>query len=123
MHEIERQRRFLDLGLARVAGNREIAALLAVDLYRQHDLVVHRQDMPILPGNIGNLPLLGLGLWNYPWMALALEVVLGVVGLAIYFRWASQKSQRDPRWYLGPVITALIFVALVLFDLPASPLA
>ena len=87
------------------------------------DLVVHRQDMPILPGNIGNLPLLGLGLWNYPWMALALEVVLGVVGLAIYFRWASQKSQRDPRWYLGPVITALIFVALVLSDLPASPLA
>jgi hypothetical protein len=87
------------------------------------DLIVHRQDMPILPGNIGNLPLLGLGLWNYPWMSLTLEIVLGVIGLVVYFRWASQKSARDPRWYLGPAITALIFVALLLSDLPASPLA
>jgi hypothetical protein len=87
------------------------------------DLVVHRQDMPILPGNIGNLPLLGLGLWNYPWIALAIEIVLGLTGLLIYFRWARQKSQRDPRWYWGPAITAVIFVALVLSDLPASPLA
>jgi hypothetical protein len=79
--------------------------------------------MPVLPGNMGNLPLLGLGLWDYPWTALGLEIVLGVVGLAVYFRWASQKSPRNPRWYLGPVITALLFVALVLSDLPASPTA
>ena len=87
------------------------------------DLVVHRQDMPILPGNVGNLPLLGLGLWNYPWIALSIEIVLGVVGLAIYFRWASQQPQRGPRWYLGPVITAVFFVALVLSDLPSAPIA
>src|SRR5688572_4198339 len=48
------------------------------------DLLVHRPDMPILPGNPGNLPLLGLGLWNYPWIALSVEIVLGLVGLAIY---------------------------------------
>src|SRR5690606_26556749 len=86
------------------------------------DLIVHRQDMPWLPGNLGNLPLMGLGLWNYPWMALALEIILGIVGLAIYFRWASQKANSDARWYVGPVVTALIFVALVLSDLPAGPL-
>jgi len=28
------------------------------------DLLVHRQDMPILPGNSGNLPRLGFGLWQ-----------------------------------------------------------
>lgn len=87
------------------------------------DLVVHHQDMPILPGNIGNLPLLGFGLWDYPWIALTIEVVLGVIGLIIYFRWASQTAQSNKRWYLGPVITAVIFVALVLADLPGSPLA
>lgn len=87
------------------------------------DLVVHRQDMPILPGNAGNLPLLGLGLWNYPWVSLTIEIVLALIGLLIYFRWASQKSERDSRWYLGPVITAVLFVALVLSDLPAAPTA
>lgn len=86
------------------------------------DLVVHRQDMPILPGNIGNLPLLGLGLWNYPWMALTVEIVLGIIGLALYFRWARQQAQHDARWYLGPVVTALIFVVLVVTDLPTTPL-
>lgn len=86
------------------------------------DLVVHRQDMPILPGNVGNLPLLGLGLWNYPWTALTIEIVLGLIGLVIYFRWASRKAQSNARWYLGPVITAIIFVALVVSDLPGSPL-
>ena len=30
------------------------------------DLLVHRADLPILPGNIGNLPTFGLGLWRYP---------------------------------------------------------
>lgn len=30
------------------------------------DLVVHRADMPILPGNAGDLPRLGFGLWKAP---------------------------------------------------------
>lgn len=28
------------------------------------DLIVHRHDMPFLPGNAGNLPRLGFGLWQ-----------------------------------------------------------
>lgn len=30
------------------------------------DLQVHHADLPILPGNLGNLPRLGLGLWAFP---------------------------------------------------------
>ena len=30
------------------------------------DLIVHHPDLPILPGNFGNLPLLGFGLWSVP---------------------------------------------------------
>jgi hypothetical protein len=30
------------------------------------DLIVHRGDMPFLPGNAGNLPKLGFGLWRWP---------------------------------------------------------
>lgn len=87
------------------------------------DLVVHRQDMPVLPGNLGNLPLLGLGLWNYPLAAFGTEIVLALIGLAIYLRWAWQQPRQGARWYVGPVITAILFVALILMDLPNLPLA
>src|SRR5438270_715935 len=44
------------------------------------DLLVHRGDMPILPGNAGNLPRLGLGLWAIPWLSLLMELVLVLAG-------------------------------------------
>lgn len=37
------------------------------------DWLVHRPDLPIYPG--GEL-LLGLGLWDYPWIALCIEMIL-----------------------------------------------
>ena len=40
------------------------------------DLIVHRGDMPILPGNAGNLPLLGFGLWRLPMVSIPLEAAL-----------------------------------------------
>ena len=45
------------------------------------DLLVHHPDMPILPGNIGNLPLLGLGLWDYTWPIFGLESADGGGGI------------------------------------------
>jgi hypothetical protein len=83
------------------------------------DLIVHRQDMPILPGNAGNFPLLGLGVWNYPWVSLTIEIVMAIIGVAIYFRWASRNAQVNPRWYWGPAITAVLFVLIVASDLPS----
>src|SRR5689334_6791662 len=40
------------------------------------DLLVHRADLAILPGNLGHLPRLGFGLWVYPALSAALELVL-----------------------------------------------
>src|SRR5690349_3819271 len=40
------------------------------------DLLVHRPDLPILPGNLGNLPLLGFGLWQVPVVSFLVELVL-----------------------------------------------
>jgi membrane-bound metal-dependent hydrolase YbcI (DUF457 family) len=87
------------------------------------DLIVHRPDMPILPGNAGNLPLLGFGLWNYPWASLTIEIILALVGLAIYFRWANQQSASNPRWYWGPAIIAVLFVLLIVSDITSMPSA
>src|SRR5690242_14143094 len=40
------------------------------------DLLVHRADLPILPGNLGNLPRLGFGLWATPLVSIVLELLL-----------------------------------------------
>ncbi|ULL13506.1 permease [Paenibacillus sp. H1-7] len=50
------------------------------------DLIVHRMDLPLLPGNLGNLPLLGFGLWQFPGVSMVLELVLVGAGFLLYAR-------------------------------------
>lgn len=61
------------------------------------DLVVHRPDMPVLPGNIGGFPYLGFGLWNYPVAAACVELVLVVAGAVMYWRAAVEVSAKAGR--------------------------
>lgn len=82
------------------------------------DLIVHRADMPVLPGNVGNLPYLGLGLWNHPRAAACVELVLVATGAIMYWRAAmevSAKAGRNGR--LASLSAAMIaaFGLLVLF--------
>jgi hypothetical protein len=58
------------------------------------DLVVHRGDMPVLPGNIGKLPSFGFGLWNHPQIAACVELVLVLAGAALYWRAAMEVSSN-----------------------------
>jgi hypothetical protein len=53
------------------------------------DLIVHHPDLPILPGNAGNLPLLGFGLWGMPTAAALVELALVLVGGYLYYRSAT----------------------------------
>jgi hypothetical protein len=50
------------------------------------DLIVHRPDMPILPGNAGHLPRLGFGLWRHPVAAMAVELAIVLAGSYLYWR-------------------------------------
>ncbi len=82
------------------------------------DLIVHRPDMPVLPGNFGNLPYLGLGLWNHPRAAACVELVLVAAGAAMYWRAAMEvpaRAGRDGR--LASLSAAMIaaFGLLLLF--------
>jgi membrane-bound metal-dependent hydrolase YbcI (DUF457 family) len=61
------------------------------------DLIVHRGDMPILPGNAGDLPRLGFGLWKAPTASILVELALVVAGAWLYWRAAVQTSTPDPR--------------------------
>jgi membrane-bound metal-dependent hydrolase YbcI (DUF457 family) len=56
------------------------------------DLVVHRGDMPILPGDLGNLPRLGFGLWAYPTASVIVELALVVGGSWLYWRAARRVA-------------------------------
>jgi membrane-bound metal-dependent hydrolase YbcI (DUF457 family) len=82
------------------------------------DLPVHRGDMPILPGNAGNLPKLGFGLWQLPWAVAAIELVLVVVGGWLYWRAARSAAKAAGRGRRPAVVTSLLILfggALVLF--------
>lgn len=50
------------------------------------DLIVHRADMPLMPGNAGDLPRVGLGLWDVPLAALILEALIVAGGVWLYWR-------------------------------------
>lgn len=76
------------------------------------DLVVHRSDMPFLPGNMGSLPRVGFGLWRAPIAAGALESALVVFGAYLYWRAARDVSKTADRAIVrrANVVGALVLV-------------
>lgn len=84
------------------------------------DLFVHHQDMPILPGNIGGFPMLGLGLWNFEYGVFAVEVLMAVAAVVLYVRWAL-KEKKGSRWFVGPALVTAFFAILIAADIPRLP--
>lgn len=59
------------------------------------DLVVHRSDMPLLPGGGGMT--FGFGLWRYPATSAAIELVIVLVGAWLYWQAARTVAGADKR--------------------------
>ncbi|USB34060.1 permease [Paenibacillus sp. YPG26] len=79
------------------------------------DLLVHRPDLPILPGNLGDLPLLGLGLWSSPIFSIAAELVLITAGSLMYLRYAVSGTAGGARLFArcsGALLTVLMLLCL-----------
>lgn len=75
------------------------------------DLLVHRHDMPILPGNVGNLPRLGFGLWQIRTGSILVELLLVTLGALCYWRAAGVVTAAAQRGRTRAMITtALIFL-------------
>lgn len=75
------------------------------------DVITHRPDMPITIGGSGRL---GLGLWNHPGAALAVELAMFITGGAIYLvaTRARDAAGRIGLWALIVVMVAVYFAAL-----------
>ncbi|MEO5951423.1 MAG: permease [Chloroflexia bacterium] len=61
------------------------------------DLIVHRNDMVILPGNAGNLTKLGLGLWQWPGIVAAIELGMCLAGAYLYYHASARAAIQVDR--------------------------
>jgi hypothetical protein len=85
------------------------------------DLIVHRPDLPILPANAGNLPLLGFGLWQVPAASAVVELALAFGGAYLYWQSARRApaESTDPqhlRALLASGVTGVLVVLLLATD-------
>lgn len=87
------------------------------------DLIVHRPDLPVLPGNAGTLPLLGLGLWAHPALAAGLELALVVAGATLYLRGSLRRAGPDAAARRRALTAAAVTAAMLALLLAADALA
>jgi len=88
------------------------------------DLVVHRHDMPLLPGAPLGYPSVGLGLWRHPTAAAIAELALVVGGAYGYWRAAvvttrTRQPERLARAHLAAAVLLLSGVITLGLDLLA----
>ena len=91
-------------GLIWLGTTNRTAALIGGAVVLSHwflDLLVHVPDLTLA----GQLPKLGLGLWNYPWIEIPVELAITFAALWFYAR------KRQPS---GPRMAALAGVLLLL---------
>lgn len=114
------------LGLASAwAWGRRIGVVLGAVVFSHWvlDLIVHRQDMPLLPGNAGGLPRLGFGLWQVPAASIVVELALVLGGAYFYWRAAkrtipSAEGEGRARMMAGLIVAAGIFTLMLsIFDI------
>jgi membrane-bound metal-dependent hydrolase YbcI (DUF457 family) len=106
------------LAAAKAWGKREGITIGAVVFsHWLLDLLVHRADLPVLPGNAGGLPLMGLGLWATPAASAAVELVLIAAGFILYVQSLRNRSihmrRRAKVWAASTVMGVLLTLSLV----------
>jgi len=79
------------------------------------DLLVHRHDLPLLPGNAFSLPRLGFGWWQFRQVSFFMELALVVFGALLYWQAAAPVTAPARKGRARALITAaLLFICGVL---------
>src|SRR6266700_432090 len=103
----------------RAFGASHRAALLAALAVFSHwvlDLLVHRPDLPLYDNTLK----VGLGLWNYPVLAFALEAALLFGGIYLYVR-NTRSVARGGRYGMWIFGIAMLSVQSTVFFGPPPP--
>jgi hypothetical protein len=82
----------------------KVGALIGAGVVLSHwflDLLVHVPDLTLA----GSPPKLGLGLWNYPWIEMPLE--LGITFGALWWYWKARNPAPGRALVLGAVLLVL----------------
>lgn len=74
------------------------------------DMVVHRGDLPLLPGNAGQFPRMGFGLWRMPAAAAGVEFLLLLLGTLLYWRAARAAATSAGRGQRLANLTGLMIL-------------
>ncbi len=101
--------------LVRCSRTGAVVLGLAVISHWLLDLVVHYPDLPLYPGNS---PLLGLGVWSSPVVAMALEFSIFAAGLWLYLR-STMASGATGKWSLWSLVAMLVLIQIAnVFGVP-----
>ncbi|MDX6403755.1 MAG: hypothetical protein QOH70_1210 [Blastocatellia bacterium] len=79
------------------------------------DYVVHRPDLPLYAGGAR---LVGLGLWNHRWAAIAVELILFAAGIWLYTRQTKAKDKIGVYTFWGFVVFLLAAYGAAAFGPP-----
>lgn len=102
--------------MLRRAGTR--AAIVIGLLVLSHwvlDVITHRPDMPITPGDSTRI---GFGLWNYPVLAAGLELLLFALGVWLYAGSSKAKNRKGSLGFWALVVFLLAVYAANIFSPP-----
>ncbi|SHE49869.1 hypothetical protein SAMN05444392_101726 [Seinonella peptonophila] len=80
------------------------------------DLLVHRPDLPILPGNIGHFPLLGFGLWTSPITAACVEGILILLAIILYGKYTYRMGGSTRFSWLNSGVMGLALILSMVSD-------
>lgn len=82
------------------------------------DFLVHRPDLPLWPGG----PMVGLGLWNVPAVALLLELGIFFGGVVVYVK-TTRPLDRVGRWAVATFVALVAAIHAVNLGGPPPPSA
>ena len=103
----------LYFGFARYATG-AIVVWLGVVSHWVLDVFVHRQDLPLYAGS----RVVGLGLWNHRWPAIAVETAMLAAGIWIYLRQTKAKDKIGSYAFWGFIVLLLLAYAGATFGPP-----
>ena len=114
---------FAMLYMALSRSGRRAAIVIAVLVFSHWvlDALTHRPDMPI---TLGETVKVGMGLWNFPWVAVPVELFLFAAGVWLYARCTKPANRKGSVGLWALVLFLLvIYLANVFGPPPPSTVA